>query len=101
MKVTAIEMKSLTWKSIFASMNPSPVFEAVAMFGEGLAMNGDESGSNEIDRADDSLVPKRPTNERSHAKQADLSSKRSATCCASQPTRIASQRDAQSVRMCG
>jgi hypothetical protein len=84
-------MKALTWKAVFASMNPSPLFEAVAMFGEGLALDG----------ADDSALPKRPANERSHAKEADRSSKRSATCCASQTTRIASKRDAQSIRMCG
>ena len=30
-------MKTLTWKSIFAALNPSPLFEAVAAFAEGLA----------------------------------------------------------------
>ena len=37
------EMKALKWKEVFASLNPSPVFEAVSMLAEGLAMNGDES----------------------------------------------------------
>ena len=36
------EMKSLTWKEVFASLNPSPVFEVIAIFAEGLATNGDE-----------------------------------------------------------
>jgi hypothetical protein len=39
------EMKALTWKAVFASLNPSPVFEAVAAFAEELAMNSDESCS--------------------------------------------------------
>ena len=34
-------MKALTWKNLFATLNPSPVFEAVAIFAEGLAMNSD------------------------------------------------------------
>ena len=91
-------MKALTWKALFASMNPSPVFEGVAMFAEGLAIDRDESCSNGV--RDDALS-KRAANERSRAKEADFSSKRSATCSASQPTRIASKRDAQSVRMFG
>jgi hypothetical protein len=33
-------MKALMWKAVFATMNPSPGFEAVAMFGEELAING-------------------------------------------------------------
>jgi hypothetical protein len=30
-------MKTLTWKSMFAALNPSPLFEAVAAFAEALA----------------------------------------------------------------
>jgi len=48
------EMKALTWKAMFASLNPSPVFEVVAILAEGLAMNGDESRSRETEGADDS-----------------------------------------------
>jgi hypothetical protein len=33
-------MKTLTWKALFATLNPSPVFEAVAMLAEELAMTG-------------------------------------------------------------
>jgi hypothetical protein len=47
-------MKALTWKAVFASLNPSPVFEVVAMVAEGLAMNADESRSKETEGADDS-----------------------------------------------
>ena len=32
-------MEALTWKAVLATLNPSPVFEAVARFGEELAMN--------------------------------------------------------------
>jgi hypothetical protein len=39
---------------VFASLNPAPVLEVVAILAEGLAMNGDESSSKEIDGADDS-----------------------------------------------
>ena len=35
------EMKALTWKEVFASMNPSPVFEALAMLAEGLAIKSE------------------------------------------------------------
>jgi hypothetical protein len=47
------EIKSLTWKAVFASLNPSPVFEVVAMLAERLATNGDESRSRNIDDAKD------------------------------------------------
>jgi hypothetical protein len=47
-------MKALTWKAVFASLNPSPGFEVVATLAEGLAMNGDESRSKETEGADDS-----------------------------------------------
>jgi hypothetical protein len=30
-------MKTLTWKSMLATLNPSPIFEAVAAFAEELA----------------------------------------------------------------
>ena len=41
-------MKALTWKEVFASMNPLPVFEAVAMLAEDLAIKGDESYKQEV-----------------------------------------------------
>jgi hypothetical protein len=91
-------MKALTWKAVFASMNPSPVFEAVAMFGEALAINRDEYRANEIDGPVDSAILKRLPNERPRCRDADLSSKRSATWSPSRPTRIATERNAQSVR---
>jgi hypothetical protein len=62
-------MKALTWKAVFASLNPSPVFEVVAVWAEGLAMNGDRSRSKEIDCADDYAVPKRAANEQLRAKE--------------------------------
>jgi hypothetical protein len=84
---------------VFSSMNPSPIFEAVAMLGEGLASNGNESCANEIDAVVDSANLKRLTDERLHSREAALCSKRPATWFASQPTRIATKRNAQSVRM--
>jgi hypothetical protein len=94
-------MKAITWKAVFASMNPSPVFEAVAMLGEELAINGDELCANEIDEAVDSAVLNRLSNERLRSREADPSSKRLATWSASQSTRIATKRNARSVRMRG
>jgi hypothetical protein len=38
------EMKTLTWKEMFASLNPSPIFEGVAMLAEELAFK-DDSGT--------------------------------------------------------
>jgi hypothetical protein len=34
-------MKVLTWKAVLTTLNPSPIFTAVASFAEMLAMNGD------------------------------------------------------------
>lgn len=59
-------MKALTWKAVFATLNPSPIFEVVATFGEGLAMNGDDARSSAIDGAHYSALPKREANERLH-----------------------------------
>jgi hypothetical protein len=50
-------MKALTWKAVFASLNPSPVFEVVATLAEELT-KGDDSCSREIDDANASAVPK-------------------------------------------
>ena len=47
------EMKTLMWKDVFASLNPSPVFEVVAILAERLATNGDEFCSRNIDDAND------------------------------------------------
>jgi hypothetical protein len=41
-------MKALTWKEVFASTNPSPVFEALAMLAEDLVIKGDESYQHEV-----------------------------------------------------
>jgi hypothetical protein len=52
-------MKGLAWKVAFATLNPSPIFEAVAMFAETLPMKDDESSSKEINGASDLALPKR------------------------------------------
>ena len=52
-------MKGLAWKVAFAALNPSPIFEAVAMFAEKLPMKDDESNSKEINGANDLALPKR------------------------------------------
>ena len=41
-------MKALMWKAVFATLNPSPVFEAVAILGEELGINGNGFPPNEI-----------------------------------------------------
>jgi hypothetical protein len=41
-------MKTLTWKKVFASLNPSPIFEAVAMLAEELAFEDTESHKQEV-----------------------------------------------------
>jgi hypothetical protein len=51
-------MKALTWKAVSATLNPSPVFEVIAMFAEGLAIRGEESRSKEIGGANDFAAPK-------------------------------------------
>jgi hypothetical protein len=38
-------------------MNPSPVFESVAMFAEALTIDGDECGSRKIEGEDDCAAP--------------------------------------------
>ena len=40
------EMRTLTWKAVIKTLNPSPVFEAVAMFAEELATNDSRFGQN-------------------------------------------------------
>ena len=52
-------MRTLSSKTLLAALNPSPVFEAVAIFAERLALNSDESRPNEIGMADNFAVPKR------------------------------------------
>ena len=44
-------MKALIWKAVFAALNPSPAFEAVAMFAEELVMSG-----NDLDRDESALT---------------------------------------------
>ena len=53
------KMRTLSSKTLLAALNPSPVFEAVAIFAERLALNGDESRPNEICVADNFGVQKR------------------------------------------
>ena len=50
------KMRTLSPKTLLAALNPSPVFEAVAIFAERLVLNGDESKTGEIDGADDFAV---------------------------------------------
>jgi hypothetical protein len=52
-------MKALTWKAVSSALNSSPVFAAIAMFTEGLAMTDDESRSKEIGVANDCALPRR------------------------------------------
>ena len=53
------KMRTLSPKALLTAFNPSPVFEAVAIFAERLVLNGDESKPSEIDGADNFVVPKR------------------------------------------
>ena len=50
-------MRTLAPKALLTAFNPSPVFEAVAIFAERLVLNGDESKPSEIDAAYDFAVP--------------------------------------------
>jgi hypothetical protein len=50
-------MNTLTWRDVFASLNPSPMFEAVAMLAEELAMNSDVSGSRNFEDTNDADAP--------------------------------------------
>ena len=52
-------MRTLSPKALLATMNPSPLLEAVAIFAERLVLKGDESGLSEIDGADHFGVLKR------------------------------------------
>jgi hypothetical protein len=52
-------MRTLLSKTLLAALNPSPVFEAVAIFAERLVLNGEESKPSEIDGAYNFAVPKR------------------------------------------
>lgn len=63
------EMKALTWKAMFATWNPSPVFEAVAIFAEGLAMSSDKSCSKEIDGENDFALAKAEGNRTAHMEE--------------------------------
>jgi hypothetical protein len=47
------------WKAVFAALNPSPIFEAVAMFAEKLPMKDGECSSKEINGASDLALPNR------------------------------------------
>jgi hypothetical protein len=52
------KMKAVMWKAIFASLNPSPVFESVAMFAEALTIGRCYCGSRKVDGEDESVSPK-------------------------------------------
>jgi hypothetical protein len=52
-------MRTLSPKALLTAFNPSPVFEAVAIFAERLVLNGDESKPSEIDGEDNFGVAKR------------------------------------------
>ena len=59
-------MKALSWKSVFATLNPSPVFEAVGMLAEEFAMKGERPIHRRLTALADSKVPKREAHTRSH-----------------------------------
>jgi hypothetical protein len=71
-------MKALAWKAAFAALNPSPIFEAVAMFAEKLPMKDEECSSKEINGAIDLALPKRnrqgsvPTGEDAPAQSSEI-----------------------------
>jgi hypothetical protein len=46
-------MKATTWKAVFATMNPSPVFETIAEFAELRADHRPTALSEQIDDAND------------------------------------------------
>jgi hypothetical protein len=52
------EMRTPTWKAVIRTLNPSPVFEAVAMFAEELATNDSRLGQNKsaIAKRDDHVT---------------------------------------------
>jgi hypothetical protein len=47
-------MKTLTWKSMLAALNPSPLFEAVAAFAEELATSDRQNCPNQSTRREES-----------------------------------------------
>lgn len=51
-------MKALTWKEVLVALNPSPVFEVMEMFAEGLVIRGGERRANKIGGANEFGVPK-------------------------------------------
>ena len=52
-------MRTLSPRALLTAFNPSPVFEAVAIFAERLVLNRDESKPSEIDGPYNFAVPKR------------------------------------------
>ena len=46
-------MKTLTWKWVLAALNPSPLFEAVAAFAEGLATRDRQIGPRQSTRREE------------------------------------------------
>lgn len=79
-----IEMKALTWKEVFASLNPSPIFEAVAMLAEDLAIKDDESCKQEVRYELPCRAPNRSSGKLEGAKpRTRLTSKRSSKKVAS------------------
>ena len=53
------KMRTISSKTLLAALNPSPIFEAVAIFAERWVLNDDESKAGEIDGADNFAVAKR------------------------------------------
>ena len=56
-------MRTLSSKALLAALNPSPVFEAVAIFAEQLVLKGDEAWPSESERADNFAWRSGETNE--------------------------------------
>jgi len=52
-------MRTPSATTLLAALNPSPLFEAVAIFADRLVVRGDEFPSSEIDGAHTFAVPKR------------------------------------------
>ena len=46
-------MRTLTWKSVLATLNPSPIFEAVAAFAEELATTDRQTCSKQYARQEE------------------------------------------------
>ena len=52
-------MKALTWKSVLVTLHPSPVFEVMEIFAQGLAIRDNERRPKKVGRANHFELPKR------------------------------------------